>query len=365
MVPARSLRGCHRADRWRQSRITHPRLARPRPAPPPSPACPSCQPRSACPSRGAPPRCAIPDRPPPAPRRSPGAAGVDFIMPTSCSIARRELLHRHEARHVDRQEHLAHPHGLARGSGCRPPRCTWRRRRAPSTESPPSWPGRCPCTRPAASACPCRPPPCRWWARLRESNAQPAGISGCPLRNALKTLPAATVVVAISSSQGPGTDMQIGLVPSRPSLPCHGGTIGDALHITMPICPAARIFCAHQAAAPKWFDSLATTSPIPCCARDPRRRARSRFPPPTGPSPFCPSKCRQLPLSRNHAAVGRADPSRRPATGRHRRAAVESRGNPRRAGWRRPGTRRQPAPCGGDSGALQNGFAEARQWHQP
>ena len=58
--------------------------------------------------------------------------------------------------------------------------------------------------------------------------------------------------------------MQIGLVPSRPSMPCHGGTMGDALHITIPICPASRIFCAHHAAAPKWFDSLAMTSPTPC-----------------------------------------------------------------------------------------------------
>src|ERR1017187_2012782 len=97
-----------------------------------------------------------------------------------------------------------------------------------------------------------------------ESNAQPAGISGCPLRNALKTLPAATVVVAISSSQGPGTDMQMGFVPNCPFIPCQGGTMGEALHITMPICPTARIFCAHQAAAPKWFDSLAESSARPC-----------------------------------------------------------------------------------------------------
>src|ERR1017187_5808341 len=93
-----------------------------------------------------------------------------------------------------------------------------------------------------------------------ESNAQPAGIWGCPLRKALKTLPAATVVVAISSSQGPGTDMQMGLVPNCPFFPCHGGTMGEALHITIPICPAARIFRPHQAAAPKWLDSLAETS---------------------------------------------------------------------------------------------------------
>src|SRR5271157_6229437 len=97
-----------------------------------------------------------------------------------------------------------------------------------------------------------------------ELNAQPEGIFGCPLRNALKTRPAATVVVAISSNHGPGTDMQIGLVPTRPCLPCQGGTMGEALQNTIPICPAARIFCAHHAAAPKWFDSRATTSAIPC-----------------------------------------------------------------------------------------------------
>src|SRR6187455_1065064 len=94
--------------------------------------------------------------------------------------------------------------------------------------------------------------------RPAESIAQPAGISGWPLRYALKTLPAATVVVAISNSHGPGTAMQIGLVPKRPSLPCHGGTMGDALHTTIPSWPASRIFCAHQAAPPKWFDSFAT-----------------------------------------------------------------------------------------------------------
>ena len=63
--------------------------------------------------------------------------------------------------------------------------------------------------------------------------------SAAPLRNALKILPAATVVVAMSRSQGssspPGTDMQMGLVPSRPSRPCHGGTMAEALHITMPM----------------------------------------------------------------------------------------------------------------------------------
>ncbi len=80
---------------------------------------------------------------------------------------------------------------------------------------------------------------------------------------ALKMRPAATVVVAMSRSHGPGTDIQIGLVPRRPSLPCQGGTIGEALHITMPIWPAARIFWAHQAAAPKWLDSRATTIAMP------------------------------------------------------------------------------------------------------
>src|SRR5579863_8861660 len=88
-----------------------------------------------------------------------------------------------------------------------------------------------------------------------ESMAQPDGICGWPLIIALKIFPAATVVVAISSSHGcsspPGTDMQMGLVPRRGSLPCHGGTRAEALHITMPIGPAADIFCAQNAAAPK------------------------------------------------------------------------------------------------------------------
>src|ERR1035437_10599776 len=84
-----------------------------------------------------------------------------------------------------------------------------------------------------------------------ESNAQPAGISGCPLRNALKTRPAATVAVAISSSHGPGTDIEIGLVRTRACFASRGGTMGEALQNTIPICPAARIFRAHHAAAPK------------------------------------------------------------------------------------------------------------------
>src|SRR5512140_2979180 len=81
------------------------------------------------------------------------------------------------------------------------------------------------------------------------SIAQPAGIVVWPAIRALNILPMATVVVAISSSHGrdfsPGTDMQIGLVPTRPSLPCHGGTLGEALHITMPIMPRAEMRSAQ------------------------------------------------------------------------------------------------------------------------
>src|ERR1039457_5989152 len=98
-----------------------------------------------------------------------------------------------------------------------------------------------------------------------ESNAQPAGIWGCPLRKALKTLPAATVVVAISSSQGPGTDMQMGLVPNCPFFPCHGGTMGEALHITIPSGPAARRVRPHQASAPKLVEAWAETSAMLGC----------------------------------------------------------------------------------------------------
>src|SRR5512140_2705944 len=82
------------------------------------------------------------------------------------------------------------------------------------------------------------------------SIAQPAGICGAPSKNALKILPTATVVVAMSSSHGrpasPGTDTQIGLVPTRPSHPCQGGTMGLALHITTPIKPSAEILCAQN-----------------------------------------------------------------------------------------------------------------------
>src|ERR1039458_5025207 len=56
----------------------------------------------------------------------------------------------------------------------------------------------------------------------------------------------------------------VGVVPKRPARPCHGGTMDEALQKTMPIMPAARIFCAHHAQAPKWVDSQAVTTPTPC-----------------------------------------------------------------------------------------------------
>src|SRR5450755_3852326 len=97
-----------------------------------------------------------------------------------------------------------------------------------------------------------------------ESMAHPAGIVGSSFIRALKMRLLATVVVAISSSQGPGTDMQIGFVPSRGSLACQGATIGDELHMTMPIIPAAEICWPQYAAAPKWLDSRAETIAMPC-----------------------------------------------------------------------------------------------------
>src|SRR5258708_6270936 len=71
--------------------------------------------------------------------------------------------------------------------------------------------------------------------------AHPGGIVGSPLMDALKILPIATVVVAMSSSHrsGPGSDTHMGLVPKRFSRPCHGATRGEALHITIPSSPAA------------------------------------------------------------------------------------------------------------------------------
>ena len=108
--------------------------------------------------------------------------------------------------------------------------------------------------------------------------------------------PAATVVVAMSSSHGPGTETQMGLVPSRPFLPCHGGTMDDALHMTMPICPASRIFCAHQAQAPKWLDSRAVTKPMPCC-RAMRMACPQQVSATHCPKPFWPSNTMHDPRS--------------------------------------------------------------------
>ena len=194
-----------------------------------------------------------------------------------------------------------------------------------------------------------------------ESNAQPAGISGCPLRNALKTLPAATVVVAISSSHGPGTDMQIGLVPSWPFLPCHGGTIGEALHITMPIWPAARIFCAHHAAAPKWFDSLATTSASPCCLRDPHGVPAAGLRHPLA-QPVLPVEMQAAAAFRNHPAVG----LRVHLTGQQlidvERQQLNAVGiDAAQVGGNQAGGR-DLRLVAGHSGPLQNGFAEMRQF---
>src|SRR5579862_1341619 len=95
------------------------------------------------------------------------------------------------------------------------------------------------------------------------SMAHPGGIVSSPFMRALKMRLFATVVVAMSSSHGPGTDIQIGLVPRRGSFPCQGATIGEALHITMPIIPAADIFWPQNAVAPKWLELRAVTMPIP------------------------------------------------------------------------------------------------------
>src|SRR5580700_3246326 len=98
-----------------------------------------------------------------------------------------------------------------------------------------------------------------------ESMAQPAGMDLSPLSTALKILLSATVVVAISKRKvfGPGTAMQIGLVPNIFSRPCQGATSGDALHITMPMYPADAIFRAHHAHAPKCVEFRTVTRPMP------------------------------------------------------------------------------------------------------
>src|SRR5580704_10975079 len=90
--------------------------------------------------------------------------------------------------------------------------------------------------------------------------------------------------------------MQIGLVPKRVCLPCQGGTIGEALHITIPIKPSLEYFCAQKAAAPKWLDSRATTIDMPCslAIRTPCAQQVSAI---GCPIPFSPSYTRQEPIS--------------------------------------------------------------------
>src|SRR5258708_15552159 len=91
-----------------------------------------------------------------------------------------------------------------------------------------------------------------------ESKAQPSGMEDSPLKLALKMLHMATVVVAISRSQAvsgaPGRAIEMGFVPKRGSRPCQGGTRGVALQKAIPMSPPRAIFCAQNAAAPKWLE---------------------------------------------------------------------------------------------------------------
>src|SRR5947209_895746 len=84
------------------------------------------------------------------------------------------------------------------------------------------------------------------------SIAQPDGIVASPLLAAAMIFPNATVVVAMSSSQlfGPGTHIEIGLVPRRASFPCHGATRAPALHMLTATKPCAATRCVQNAAAP-------------------------------------------------------------------------------------------------------------------
>src|SRR6185312_5110390 len=92
-------------------------------------------------------------------------------------------------------------------------------------------------------------------------SAQPSGIASALRAIAAHIRLAATAVVDISRSQGPGTAMQIGLVPMRGSRPCHGATSRDALQRTIPTCPCAAMRAPQYAAAPKWLEFRAMTKP--------------------------------------------------------------------------------------------------------
>ena len=102
--------------------------------------------------------------------------------------------------------------------------------------------------------------------------------------------------------------MQIGLVPSIFSRPCHGATSGVALHITMPINPAADSFCAHHAARAEMSRVARDHHAEPAVIAQAESRDRSRYQRSPG---RCRSRRRRPCTRRFRSRRGRRDGCRR------------------------------------------------------
>ncbi len=170
-----------------------------------------------------------------------------------------------------------------------------------------------------------------------ESKAQPAGISGWSLMKALKMRPAATVVVAISSSQGPGTDMQIGIgshaalfsLPwrnDRRSIAHHDSDLARRAHLLRPPSRRAeviRIARDHQSHSLR--------------AGDAHRMTAADFTHPLAQTAFGIEHQARAVLG-DYVAIGFRRPLRPPVTGRDKTAEAGCRANPHRANWKLPAT---------------------------
>ena len=103
--------------------------------------------------------------------------------------------------------------------------------------------------------------------RPSPSTTQPGG-SGQPFRSCTLILPAAVVVVAMSSTKGwlrpAGAAKAIGFVPSTGTAPRVGTMLTWRVAlVTSPTAPRAAAMRAYTPAAPKWCELRTATTPTP------------------------------------------------------------------------------------------------------
>src|SRR5206468_9967432 len=99
------------------------------------------------------------------------------------------------------------------------------------------------------------------------ATTQPGG-SGLWFSLYTRTLPAATVVVAMSSSNGAlhfaGAAKASGFVPMTGSAPKVGTMVTPRVaEVTKPITPRSAAILEYQPAAPKWCELNTATTPTP------------------------------------------------------------------------------------------------------